>query len=234
MLEIVPGILIPAVITALGVALALVFLLRPSYARDRGGVLVGAVGFVAVPLLVLVVGSEKHLIGSKKTEFCLSCHVMHPYGGSLMDEGEEFLAAIHYSHHYVPPDSACYSCHTQYTMYGGLAAKMKGLKHLWVNYFDDVVDPIELYDAYSNRECLHCHEGGKAFEEAMLHADQIAEFRSDEVSCLDCHAPAHGVEEGAVSEARSGAEFPLPPTKKERYQSVPGDSAADAEQEEDR
>lgn len=233
MLEIVPGIIIPAIITVLGVALALVFLLRPAFARDRGGALVAAVAFVAVPVLVLAVGSEEHLIGSKKTEFCLSCHVMHPYGGSLMDEGEEFLAAIHYSHHYVPPDLACYSCHTQYTMYGGLAAKMKGVKHLWVNYFGEVGDPIELYDAYSNRECLHCHEGGKAFEEAMLHADQIAEFRSDELSCLECHGPPHGVEEGAVSQARSGeAEFQLPPTKKERYESVPG-SDLDAGQEED-
>lgn len=215
MLEILPGILLPSLITAVGVALALLFLIRPGSARERSGVFLAGIAFVGAPSLVLLFGSEEHLLQSKKTEFCLSCHAMHPYGNSLLDEEEELLAAIHYSHHYVPTDSACYACHTQYTMYGGLAAKWKGLKHVMVNYLGQVPDPVELYEPYSNRECLYCHEGGIAFEEAMLHTDQIEEFRSDELSCIECHGPSHGVAEGDVTAALSGErEFPLPAPKK--------------------
>lgn len=209
MLELVPGSLIAIIATLVGVLLAADFLFRPGRARQGTGMLAAAVAFIAAPGLLLSVGSERHIGNSKKTEFCLSCHEMHPYGATLLDP--ESLAGKHFGNRYVPREAACYTCHTEYTLFGGLRAKTKGLKHLFVHYAGGIGDPVKLYDPYRNRECLHCHEGATSFDEAIGHGDEIEAFRADQVSCLKCHKPAHGVEPGAVTEAVAGKrEFALP------------------------
>lgn len=212
MLEIFPGLLIPIFVTVLGVLVALFFVVAPRRTRHRGGFLGGVIAFVALPGLVLSVGSERQIALSKKTEFCMSCHVMHPYGNTLLKADDDVLSGIHYANHYVPPDSACYPCHIDYTMFGGLQAKLKGLKHVWVNYVSGVPDPIELYEPFHNRVCLHCHEGAKKFNEAPGHQEALANFKADVKSCIDCHGPAHGVEKGEVTAAANGTQtFELPP-----------------------
>jgi cytochrome c-type protein NapC len=209
MLELVPGPLISIVATLIGVLLAADFLFRPGRARQGTGTLAAAVAFIALPGLILSVGSERHISQSKSTAFCLSCHEMHPYGSTLLDA--ESIAGKHFANRYVPREAACYTCHTEYTMYGGLNAKMKGLQHLFAHYGGSPDDPIKLYGPYSNRECLHCHEGSMSFDEAIGHGDEIESFRTNQVSCLKCHKPAHGVEAGAVTESMQGKrEFELP------------------------
>lgn len=212
MLELIPGPIITIVATLIGVLLAADFLFRPGRARQGAGPMMAAVAFIAVPGLVLTIGAERHIGMSKKTEFCLSCHEMHPHGSTLLNP--ETLAGKHFANRYVPRESACYTCHTEYTMYGGLAAKMKGLQHLIVHYRGGLGDPIKTYDPYKNRECLHCHEGATSFDEAIGHGDELESFRADTVSCLKCHNPAHGVEAGAVSAAyKHEREFELPKLK---------------------
>jgi nitrate/TMAO reductase-like tetraheme cytochrome c subunit len=202
MLELVPGTLVSVAATLVGVLLALLFVVRLGLARERGGVLVGALAFLAVPCLVLTVGSERHLGTAKTDAFCMSCHEMHPYGASLRPT--DTLAGAHHRNRWVPKDTTCYACHTRYTMFGGLAAKMSGLHHMWVHYFGELRDPLALYEPYSNRECLHCHDGGDSFEQAAGHAEKRAAFRGDAEACMKCHGPAHGVEPGAVTAARDG------------------------------
>jgi cytochrome c-type protein NapC len=209
MLELIPGPLIAIVATLIGVLLAADFLFRPGRAKQGAGPLVAAIAFIAVPGLVLTVGAERHIGMSKKTEFCLSCHEMHPHGATLLNA--ETLAGKHFANRYVPREQACYTCHTEYTMYGGMSAKLKGLQHLLVHYRGGITDPIKTYDPYSNRECLHCHEGAASFDEAIGHGDELESFRSDKVSCLECHKPAHGVEAGEVTKAYDGEkQFELP------------------------
>lgn len=43
-----------------------------------------------------------------------------------------YVAAAHFQNHRVPADEACYACHTDYVFYGGLRAKMRGLRHIYV------------------------------------------------------------------------------------------------------
>jgi cytochrome c-type protein NapC len=211
MLELVPGPWISVAATLVGVLLALRFVVRPARTRQAGGALVAVVAFVAVPGLLLTVGAERHLALSKSTAFCLSCHEMHPYGASLLQPDR--LAHAHWAGRFVPREAACYTCHTEYTLYGGLRAKLKGLQHLWVHFFGAQPDPIALYTPYSNRECLHCHEGAKSFEEAEGHLDQLEAFRAGTKTCMKCHGPSHGVEKGAVSAAIAGTQqFQLPAT----------------------
>ncbi len=53
------------------------------------------------------------------TKFCLSCHVMEDFGRSLYVDDPSYIPAMHFQNNRVPRDHACYTCHTDYTMFGG-------------------------------------------------------------------------------------------------------------------
>src|SRR6058998_3634922 len=69
-----------------------------------------------------------------------------------------YIAAVHFQNNRVPRDRACYTCHTNYALFGGVRAKLHGARHVYVQYFSTIPAPdkIRLYDPYNNRECLHC------------------------------------------------------------------------------
>lgn len=134
-------------------------IVRPSVTLGNGGKILGFIGIFLLPIVVVAFASGEHLEKSKSTEFCLSCHPMQQYGKSLLVDDNEFIPAVHYQNNRIPREQACFTCHTEYTLYGGFAAKLRGLKHVFVQYLGTVPDTIHLYEKYSNRECLHCHAG---------------------------------------------------------------------------
>ena len=142
-----------------------------------------------------------HLERSKQTEFCLSCHTMAQHGKSLFADDPSFLPAAHYQNNRVPRAQACYTCHTDYTIYGDLTSKWRGLRHVYVQYVVGPPEPtaIKLYRAYNNRECLRCHVGARSFEEKAAHNRDEAMLRSikdNKTSCLKsgCHDVVHDIE----------------------------------------
>jgi hypothetical protein len=69
-----------------------------------------------------------------------------------------------------------------------------------VQYFGKIPKPedIKLYTPYNNRECLHCHAGARAYEEASSHhktPDMLALTASNKLSCMSsgCHDTVHEV-----------------------------------------
>ncbi len=183
-----------AIVVAMLFALALIR--RPSRLGTPAGRILALVGLLVLPLLVSVGSTKQHLEKSKSTEFCLSCHTMEPYGKSLFLDDKEHLPAVHYQNRLVPRESACFACHTSYTMYGDFAAKMKGMRHLWVQYFGDIPEKIQLYEPYNKRECLHCHEGTRSFlEQDARDEDVFAELASGEITCFECHEKHHQIHE---------------------------------------
>lgn len=179
----------------LTILLIVLLLLRPGWLEHRSGKVLAFVGFLLLPVLAATLGASSHLEHSKTTEFCLSCHEMSVYGESLHIDDGEYLPANHFQNKRIPQEMACFSCHTDYTMYGDFAAKLRGVKHLYVHYLGTVPEQIALYNPYQNRECLHCHSGARSYEENDFHLDMVAELRAEEVSCLDCHALVHEVAE---------------------------------------
>ena len=179
------------------VAVALIALvaLRPSLTAARGGKILAFLAFLVLPLLATAMGLSAHMEQSKTTEFCLSCHVMEPYGKSLQVDDAAWLPAQHYQNNRIPRDKACFTCHTDYTMFGDVKAKLRGLRHVYVNYVGEIPEKIELYEPYNNRECLHCHAGARAFEESDLHKEMRADLGSNATSCLECHDATHNVHE---------------------------------------
>lgn len=178
---------------AMAIALIGVILLlmrRPEILAEPRGRLLGVLVFSLLPMLVTWNGFNQHLENSKSTSFCLSCHVMQPYGRSLYFDSPEYLPAAHFQNRRIPREQACYTCHTSYTMYGGVHSKVRGFRHLLVQ----VVGPpekIRLYEPFQNRECLHCHWGARSFAENPVHAESLEALRSDQVSCLVCHSQTH-------------------------------------------
>ena len=192
------NILIGLIVITAVIDLLLVF--RPAITREQGGKILAFSGIVLLPALIGSFALETHMENSKKTEFCLSCHVMEKYGQSLHVDDKEFIPAVHYQNHRIPKDMACFTCHTEYTMFGDYAAKMRGLKHLYYQYIGTIPDTIKLYSAFNNRECLHCHEGARSFEEKSIHNQTITmmdSLKNNQMSCMSsgCHDVIHNVNE---------------------------------------
>jgi hypothetical protein len=86
-------------------------------------------------------------------------------------------------------------------MFGTINAKLKGLRHLWVQYIGTIpkTGEIKLYEPFNNRECLHCHLGQRRFEETTHHDKTPAlptDIKSGKQSCISagCHEFIHDVE----------------------------------------
>ena len=184
-----------AVLTLVTIALAALVALRPALTAARGGKVLAFLALLVLPLAMTALGLSSHMERSKSTEFCLSCHVMEPYGKSLRVDDAAFVPASHFQNNRVPPDRACFTCHTDYTLFGDAKAKLRGLRHVYVNYLAGPPEKIALYEPYNNRECLHCHAGARTFEESELHVEIRDELGANQTSCLECHDAAHNVHE---------------------------------------
>jgi cytochrome c-type protein NapC len=138
-------------------------------------------------------GASEHMARSEQTQFCLSCHIMEPYGRSLQIDDKTYIPAAHFQNARVPRDEACYTCHTDYVMYGTILTKLGGLRHVYVQYLGKPENPIRLYTAYNNRECLHCHAGARSFEEGVTHMAIMSDIVSNQISCISsgCHNNVH-------------------------------------------
>lgn len=190
------------------VAIALVGLIvaRPGLTAARGGKVLAFFAFFMMPATAFWGGYRLHMEHSKSTRFCMSCHVMEPYGKSLLVDDGDYVPAAHYQNRRVDRDHACFTCHTNYTLFGDYKAKIGGLRHVWVYYLGEIPKKIELYEPYKNRECLHCHDGARNFVEA--HGEDVPALRSNETSCLDCHDQIHAVDKLATLPAWKGATPP--------------------------
>lgn len=182
------------ILIILSVVLIGLLIVRPSLTAARGGKILAFIALFILPITALALGSAVHLEDAKSTEFCLSCHTMEPYGKSLRIDDATYVPAAHFQNNRIPRSAACYTCHTSYTMFGGVKAKLGGLKHLYIYYFNMVPAKLALYEPYNNRECLHCHAGARSFEETSAHKEMREQLGANEVSCLTCHNNIHDVQ----------------------------------------
>jgi nitrate/TMAO reductase-like tetraheme cytochrome c subunit len=189
------GILICQIV--LSIVLASIFLIRPSLTSATGWKIVAFIGLGVLPALCLVGGMNTHVQRSEQTQFCVSCHVMIPYGQSLYVDDPNHIPAQHFQNHRVPADMACYSCHADYTIYGPLNDKMQGLKRIYMQYVSTPPDPaaIRIAGGFKNAQCLHCHLGARSFEENPVHTAIMDSLKSNQLSCLSsgCHDTAHDI-----------------------------------------
>lgn len=192
-----PSALLYVLLVVSAVLIAMI-VLRPSLTTSREGKIFTFVAFCILPVLCASLAASEHVDRSKQTKFCLSCHIMESYGKSLYVDDSSYIAAAHFQNHRIPADEACYTCHTNYVFYGGLRAKLRGLRHIYVQYLGTPPSPekIKLYSPYNNRECLHCHLGARSFESNEIHMAILGSLKSNETSCITsgCHDTVHNVQ----------------------------------------
>src|SRR5580658_10975462 len=121
------------ILIGISIAFILLVVIRPSLIARREGKILGLLAFIVLPVVAASIGASEHLENSKQTQFCLSCHIMEPWGKSLYVDNPTYIPAAHFQNHRIPPDVACYACHTDYAMYGTLLTKLEGLRHVYVN-----------------------------------------------------------------------------------------------------
>ena len=190
-----------------------VLVVRPGITATGGGKIMAFVVLLVLPILCGAMGISSEVERSKTTQFCLSCHIMEPYGQSLHVDDPSYLAAAHFQNHRVPADEACYTCHTNYAMFGSMKAKMAGLRHVYVYYLTKPPAPenIKLHEPYNNRECLHCHLGARSFEQGAVHTadpDLLPSVKGNKLSCTSsgCHETVHNV--GTLSKVKMWSATP--------------------------
>jgi cytochrome c-type protein NapC len=182
-----------AVITIILISILLIGLLlvRPTITAVQGGKILAFIAFFILPIVATGLGASIHLQNSTSTQFCLSCHVMEAYGKSLYIDDSTYVPASHLQNNRIPKEHACYTCHTNYTIFGDASSKMRGLKHLYVYYFKGAPTKIALYAPFNNRECLHCHAGARSYEETTPHKEMKEQLAGNDMSCLTCHNKIH-------------------------------------------
>src|SRR5260370_4502241 len=158
-------------ITIVAIAFALLLAFRAELTRGRGGKILASIPLCILPVFAVWAGVREHLDRSTSTQFCLSCHVMSDFGQSLYVDDKSYLPAAHFQNNLVPRDHACFTCHTDYTMFGDYKAKWRGVDPVMGQYFGTISKPgdIRLFTPYNNRECLHCHSRARSYEEASFH-----------------------------------------------------------------
>jgi cytochrome c nitrite reductase small subunit len=155
------------------------------------------------PLLIFFFGSFATLEGSKRTGFCHSCHsAMDLYVDDMRNTESTTLAAVHYNKRLIQTEE-CYSCHSDYGVWGTAEAKARGLVHLYYWFTNAATargeEQIALYGSYQNSLCLFCHAGSQSFlasgrEVHRKFADALLEKKANGapvMSCMTCHGPAH-------------------------------------------
>jgi cytochrome c-type protein NapC len=188
-----------ALITALAGVLLVLFGARQLLMSKGGRRALLVVGGL-LPLVASAGTVKEGVEESSRARFCLSCHEMQVYGKSLFADNRLALPAVHFQNRLIDRDNACYTCHTDYALFGDIKAKLNGLRHVYVHYLGTIPEKPQLYQPYSNRNCLHCHDDGRRYIEAPAHQAVKAPLASGELSCLKCHAVGHDLK--AVQEQR--------------------------------
>lgn len=184
------GVLAIAALALIGVVVR-----RPETAVTVGGKVLAFAALFMLPGLVLLGGAARHYEQAQTTTFCLSCHLMEPWRESLHIDDPRFLPAAHYQNRRIPVDRACYTCHTNYTMFGGVDDKARGFRHVWHAVWGTAAEPIELYEPFENRACLTCHQGGRSYAEQAAHVPYLADLRDGRRSCVMCHNLLHEIDQ---------------------------------------
>lgn len=198
------------------ISLDAILIFNAQIMRGQGGKILAFTAILVLPAILGSFSLQTHIEGSKTTEFCLSCHVMETYGKSLLVEDNESIPAMHYQNNRIPRENACYTCHTTYTMYGDFSSKLRGLMHIYNQYLGSIPDTIKLADPYNNRECLHCHESARSFEENPIHHAtplMMDSLKSSAISCMasGCHDVIHDVKNISKATFWGGGKIRIPP-----------------------
>jgi hypothetical protein len=150
------------------------------------------IGFVILSPLAYALNLGLAVSGAKPVAFCDSCHVMNAYVDDLENPDSEHLASLHYQFRWIA-DHQCYTCHSDYGLFGGVEAKLAGLRHVWFYYAGGYEVPLKIRGTYDNQRCLFCHGPVQSYRDVPEHQKNAPAIGSSETSCIggNCHVSPH-------------------------------------------
>jgi nitrate/TMAO reductase-like tetraheme cytochrome c subunit len=146
-----------------------------------------------LPIVAAGAGNLSGFEAMKQQKFCGSCHNMAPYVSDAQNLHSASTAALHSRNAHFGGQS-CFTCHRDYSMYGGVITKLDGMKHVWAYYVQPSTRPLALYRPYQNEHCMRCHSTTAAsYRKVPVHAEMLPNIRENGVSCIGaaCHGPIH-------------------------------------------
>lgn len=149
-----------------------------------------------IPLFVVFLSTAHGMQAAMTVDACGECHAMAGHVADLRNPKSDSLAATHYKNRSIQ-ENHCYTCHSDYGMFGSVSAKLTGLRHIYYDTTGNYEKPIKIRVPYPNVRCLSCHGGAQNFL-AKHEKDQIERLMTGKDSCLDCHGPAHTPEAEAA------------------------------------
>lgn len=147
-----------------------------------------------LPVFGYALGNLQILEESKRVTFCGSCHeTMSPLVETLRAD-DSTLAGFHYQNGAVSHESACYQCHSGYGIWGGMSAKLAGVRHMLHTVTGAYDYPLSLDAPLDIDACLECHAEATPFRAVEDHHDPDTQrmLVEREMGCTgDCHPSAH-------------------------------------------
>lgn len=150
------------------------------------------ISFLFISPIVYLSSMGIAIQNSKSVEFCNSCHPMEAYVDALSETDSEHISALHYQYRWIA-EHQCYSCHTDYGLFGAAGSKIDGINHFVSYYIIGYDTPIKIRGTYNNERCLFCHAPVESFQDIDEHQENAEEIRSSDMSCFgaDCHVSPH-------------------------------------------
>lgn len=166
---------------------------RRGVTSQSKALLLGAI--LVLPAVAVFLATAHAMQAAMTVEACGECHVMEGHVTDLRNPASDSLAAVHFKNRYIQTNQ-CYTCHSDYGMFGTVSAKLEGLGHVYHNLAGNYPKPIKIRAPYSNVRCLSCHAGAANFL-AKHDKDMLPNLMANKDSCLACHGPAHKADEAA-------------------------------------
>ena len=181
---------------ALVMALSAIALIAWTLAAHRGRLagfrarVLLFLGVCCVPFPAMLMSTAVGLEQSKAIAFCDSCHLMRAFVADMKDPGSRSLSALHFRNRYIQ-DEHCYSCHTDYGLFGTLEAKIGGMSHVWSEFAGAGSGTVRPKTNYRFTICLNCHGQSSKFINQKGHAGVVNKVVSGQSACTECHARSH-------------------------------------------
>ena len=147
-------------------------------------------GVCCVPFPAVLMSAAVGLEQSKAVVFCDSCHLMGAFVQDMKDADSRSLSAVHFRNRYIQ-DEHCYSCHTDYGLFGTLEAKVGGMAHVWSEFSGAGSGMVRPKTNYRFTICLNCHGQSAKFIRQKGHAGVVGKVMSGQSMCTECHNRSH-------------------------------------------
>lgn len=181
---------------ALVMALSAVALIAWTLVAHRGRLagfrarLLLFIGVCCIPFPAVLMSAAVGLEQSKAVGFCNSCHLMGAFVADMRDADSGSLSALHFRNRYIQ-DEHCYSCHTDYGLFGTVEAKLGGMSHVWSEFAGAGTGMVRPKTNYRFTICLNCHGQSWKFIQQKRHAGVVNKVVSGQGACTDCHNRSH-------------------------------------------